>query len=156
MGRMRPEAASTSLFLQLTLQACDNFLVTIKAASRKAEVVIARGEQQQDLFTPHHDAACCMSTEYSALLGFQLGVNNFSYELHGVSLRQDQLVIVQGDHGISAVLEILWPVELAQRSSNTGKVDVRSIVVVVLPTRNCLMRECPYAPMTKRSMPCSA
>jgi hypothetical protein len=34
--------------------------------------------------------------------------------------------------------------ELAQRSSNTGKVDVRSIVVVVLPTRNCLMREYPY------------
>ncbi|AJG13539.1 hypothetical protein RK21_05061 [Pseudomonas plecoglossicida] len=76
---------STSLFLKLTLQACDNVLVTIKAASRKAEIVIALGEQQQDLFTPHHDAASCMSTEYSALLGFQLGVNNFSYELHVVS-----------------------------------------------------------------------
>lgn len=146
----------TSLFLKLTLQACDNALVTIKTASRKAEVVIALGEQQQDLFIPHHDAACCMSTEYSALFGFQLGVNNFSYELHVVSLPQDQLVIVQGGHGISAILEILWPVALAQRSSNTGKVDVRSIVVVVLPTRNCLMRECPYAPMTRRSMPCSA
>lgn len=51
-------------------------------------------------------------------------------------------------------IEILW--STLQRSSSTGSAVVRSIVVVVLPTRNCLIRECPYAPITSRSIMCSA
>ena len=37
----------TRLFLKLTLQACDNVLIGIKAAAREAKVVIALSEQSR-------------------------------------------------------------------------------------------------------------